>query len=118
MFIMIFQRILLEALLDLLYFPIWWYSGGLIFAFSRVKEFFFSGNAFLAPGIWLRNIFVPMFGQYDWQGRIISFFMRLVQVIFRSLALAVWGAICIILFLFWIILPAIIVLGLANSLIV
>jgi hypothetical protein len=115
MFIIIFQRIVLEAFLDLLYFPLWWYTGGIKFALSRIKDFFMTGNAFLAPGIWLANIFVPMFGQYDWQGRIISFFMRLVQVIFRSLALAVWGAFCVVLFWIWIFLPVIIVWGFVNS---
>jgi hypothetical protein len=32
------------------------------------------GNAQFAPGLWFLNIFVPMFGQYDWQGRSGEFF--------------------------------------------
>jgi len=41
----------------------------------------------LAIGVWTKNIFVPMFGMHDWQSRIISFFMRVVQIIGRSIAL-------------------------------
>jgi len=43
--------------------------------------------------VWLKNLFAPMFGQTDWQGRLISFFMRLavlggrlLQVFFGSVA--------------------------------
>ena len=41
----------------------------------------------LAIRVWIRNIFVPMFGMYDWQSRLISFFMRVVQIIGRTIAL-------------------------------
>lgn len=111
MWILILQRLTIEALLDILYFPIWWYTGGvwhaLLFCANLLKE----GNRNFAPGLWLRNIFVPMFGQYDWQGRIISFFMRLAQIIARSVALLVWMLVCWVLFLIWLALPVMIVAG-------
>lgn len=44
---------------------------------------------YFAIEVWIKNIFVPMFGQHDWQSRLISVFMRLVQIIGRSLALVV-----------------------------
>ena len=114
MWILVFQRILLDVLMDIIYFPVWWYSRGILYWAGRVLEFFKSGNNFLAPGLWLKNIFVPMFGQYDWEGRIISFFMRLFQVIVRGIALFVWLFLCLIIFLAWIILPVYFVLGFFN----
>jgi len=114
MWILVFQRILLDILIDIIYFPVWWYSRGILYWTGRVLEFFKSGNSFLAPGLWLKNIFVPMFGQYDWEGRIISFFMRLFQVIVRGIALFGWLLVCIVVFLIWIILPIYIVLGFFN----
>ena len=60
--------------------------------------------------LWLKNLFVPMFGQHDWQGRLVSFLIRLVQliargiafvvlVIFLTVALALWATGPLVLFL-------------------
>lgn len=114
--IIIFQRLLLEAVLDIVYFPLWWYSAGLARAARRGGERFRQGNSRLAPGLWLKNIFVPMYGQFDWQGRIISFFMRLAQVIGRSVALGVWGVVCFMLWLAWLAWPVVLGYGLISSL--
>ncbi len=111
MWILILQRLAIEALLDILYFPIWWYTGGvwraLLFCLDMLKE----GNSNFAPGLWLSNIFVPMYGQYDWQGRIISFFMRLAQVLARTVGLFIWFVVCLIFFLVWLIIPLAVVMG-------
>jgi len=98
MTILIFQRIILDILWDIVYFPIWWYTRGAKRALLWCLKLFRNGNQILAPGIWLRNIFVPMYGQYDWQGRIVSFFMRLIQIFFRSIALLFWFVISLGLF--------------------
>ncbi|MDO8499609.1 MAG: hypothetical protein Q7S66_03035 [bacterium] len=112
MFILIIQRVILEALLDLFYFPIWWYTGGVKFIVGKIWSLVQAGNAELLPGLWLVNIFVPMYGQYDWQGRMISFFMRSVNIIGRSLALLIWTVACVALFLAWLAFPVVIVNGL------
>jgi hypothetical protein len=39
--------------------------------------------------IWIKNFFVPMYGQYDWTGRLVSIFMRIVVLIGRGIALVV-----------------------------
>jgi len=116
MFALIFQRLLLEAVWDIVYFPIWWYTRGLGHATSWCFDLFKSGNSELGPVLWLTNLFTPMYGQYDWQGRIISFFMRLFNVFGRGLALLVWGVFCLALFLLWILMPIIIVGSIIYSL--
>jgi hypothetical protein len=105
MFALIFQRLLLEAVFDIVYFPLWWYTKGLGHAAQWSLGVFKNGNASLGPGLWLKNIFVPMYGQNDWQGRLVSFFMRLINVIGRSIALFFWMLFSITLFLLWLILP-------------
>ncbi len=115
MYLVILQRLLLEAVLDIFYFPLWWYTGGVKHALFWCFNLFKDGNRTLAPGLWFRNIFVPMYGQYDWQGRIISFFIRLANVIGRMMALGFWFGICITLFAVWFIFPVIIIYGLISS---
>ena len=115
MWILVLQRMTIEFLFDLIYFPVWWYTGGVKHAFKYCIHLFKSGNANLAPGLWLKNILVPMFGQSDFQGRLVSFFMRLANVFFRSLLLLFWLLIVILVFIFWIAFPLFIVMMIINS---
>lgn len=101
--------LVVTQLKELLFFPIWWYSQGLKKAFLYCLNLLKSGHRILAIDLWLKNIFVPMFAQVDWQGRLISFFMRIVQIIFRSIGLLGWLVLVVLLFLVWIILPIIII---------
>ena len=59
----------------------------------------------LALGVWIKNIFVPMFGQRDWQSRLISVFMRIVNIVGRSIALFFWTLIVIFLVGVYLVLP-------------
>jgi len=113
--VVLWPRIILEALGDLVYFPLWWYSAGVKYTGLKIWAFIIFGNSNLAPGIWIKNLFVPMYGQHDIQGRIISFFLRLVQIIARGAALIAWVVIAAILFLIWLMLPAAAVYGLIVS---
>lgn len=115
MWILVFQRVFFEAVLDFAYFPLWWYTGGVLHSARWCFSLFLDGNSNLLPFLWLKNLFVPMFGQYDWQGRIISFLMRFVQFIFRSIGLAIWAAFCLVLFFGWLVLPVIITYGFFKS---
>ena len=116
MWLLIFQRILFDAIIDIFYFPLWWYTGGVLHSLKWCVGFFLEGNENLAPGLWFQNLLVPMYGQYDWQGRIISFFMRFVQFFFRSIALMLWLLVCVILFIIWLSLPVLVMSGLIMSL--
>ena len=90
---------------NILYFPIWWYSQGLkeagLFCLRKISN----GEKVLGLKIWLVNLFKPMYGQYDWQGKLISFFMRLVQLVFRTIAMIIWIIIVFVLFIIWLVLP-------------
>ena len=59
--------------------------------------------------VWIKNLFKPMFGQQDWQGRIISFFMRLAQIIIRFIIWLFWIIFSVAVFVIWIVVPIFIV---------
>lgn len=109
MWVLVAQRIFFDFLFDFVCFPLWWYTGGVKQVFLFSLQLFRDGNLRLAPGLWLKNIFVPMFGQHDLQGRLVSFFMRLVNFIGRSFVLLIWLIVCILVFCAWLILPLVVV---------
>lgn len=76
-----------------------------VFCGQRFKN----GAKVIGLNVWLTNLFRPMFGVRDWQGRIISFFMRLVQIIFRSIATLIWVVIMLAVFIIYLLLPVFIV---------
>ena len=107
-FILTFSRsIILDALENILYFPVWWYGRGLkkrAVGFTRSV----SGLAHnLALKIMFTHIFAPMFGETSKSGRIISFFMRYALLSWR-LFLFLLGTIGLLLLLIiWVALPAV-----------
>ncbi|OGF24010.1 hypothetical protein A3H09_04020 [Candidatus Falkowbacteria bacterium RIFCSPLOWO2_12_FULL_45_13] len=97
-----------ELIFDVLYFPLWWYSRGLVNIIVGVKDFLVNKQKSLALLVWIKNIFKPMYAQYDWQGMLISFFMRVIQIIFRSMTMLVWLVLSLAAIIFWTTLPALI----------
>jgi hypothetical protein len=97
--------VFIDFLRDIVYFPLWWYSRGtakaLFFCLNKIKN----GEKRLGLKIWVANLFRPMFGQYDLAGKIISFFIRLIQIIARSILMLLWIILMIALFFVWLIFP-------------
>ena len=94
---------------DVLYYPVWWYTKGLINTARACVRSVAAQEERLGVSIWISNIFTPMFGQYDWEGRLISFFARVVQIIVRGVALLVWAVLILGLVIVWLLLPLLIV---------
>jgi hypothetical protein len=94
---------------EFLYFPIWWLTVGLkktwIFFVSQVLYF----EASLSVKVWIVNLFRPMYMQTDIAGRLISFFMRLFQIIVRSAALVFFIVVVAVASLVWFFSPLIII---------
>lgn len=95
--------------MDAVYFPFWWYTVGAKKTGLFFWQKFLNGERTIGVRVWLVNLFQPMYSQTDWQGRLISFFMRLVQIVFRALALAIWALLIFCLFLGWLALPLMVV---------
>jgi hypothetical protein len=109
MWILNLQKLTLQLFLDIIYFPVWWYSFGIVTAFDVLRARIRDGNEQFVPLLWLKNIFVPMYGQYDWQGRLMSVFMRFVNIIGRSIALLIWTLVVFALTMLWICAPVLLV---------
>jgi hypothetical protein len=105
-------KIIISLFLEIVYFPIWWYSVGFFRFFGNVRLFLRGQERSLGFWVWAKNIFVPMYGQSDFAGRIISFFMRLIQVIARGFVLLLWVIICLVALILWLALPIFLTLAL------
>ncbi|MFA6043137.1 MAG: hypothetical protein WCV85_01450 [Patescibacteria group bacterium] len=80
-----------EFVQDILLFPVWWYGKGLAKAstalWHRTTEFVQRSR--WSPVIWVKNLFVPMYGDYTKSGRAISFFVRTVVALALTVVLVV-----------------------------
>lgn len=55
--------------------------------------------------VWIKNFFVPMYGQHDWTGRIISVFMRFFVLIGRAIALVIEALLYAVFIVIWALAP-------------
>lgn len=111
-----FGKILVRIIWDFLYFPIWWYSAGFINVLKGVGHFYQQQEASLSFLVWLKNLFVPMYGQHDTIGRLISFFIRLVQIIFRGSMMFIIIILGLAFIAFYLSLPFLILLAIVKQL--
>jgi len=104
-----FSKVIGQLFTDLLYFPFWWYTKGLAKVIRWAEKYLaarLQANGLL---VWLKNIFVPMYGQTDWAGILISFLTRVVQIIVRSIMMLFWLVLTIIVVMIWLIAPIIVI---------
>lgn len=78
---------------------------GLLLVIKKNLQFLRDKQKSLGVLIWIKNIFRPMYGQTDWQGRLISLFIRIVQIIFRSVFLLFFAVMSLVFVLTWIAFP-------------
>jgi len=100
---------------DLLYWPVWWYSAGL-FSFIRkrlvaLKDF----EEDIGLTVWVINWGKPMYGQYDFAGRLISIIVRTAGIIFKALQVMLFFILELILIVGWVVLPVVVVWQLIRS---
>lgn len=107
--------LLIDLIGELLYFPIWWYSQGLKRIVIYVGQSIQNTNRNLAISLMFKNLFKPMFGQYDREGRIISFFFRLIITFFRSILFLLLVILYFLMIIFWIVAPIFVVWGISHN---
>jgi hypothetical protein len=99
------QLLFVDLAGSVVYFPVWWYTKGLqkvidasaTAVWYRVREY--------ALVIWIKNLFVPMYGEYSFWGRAISLMMRFVVLIYRIVALVIEIGVYFIGIAIWVFLP-------------
>jgi hypothetical protein len=98
-------KIVAELARDILMFPVWWYSRGLINQSISIINFLKDQQKSLALTVWVKNIFTPMYGQRDWQGILVSIFMRIIQIIFRGIAMVFYALFGLLRLFIWLVAP-------------
>ncbi|MFH1089467.1 MAG: hypothetical protein V1716_03525 [Candidatus Uhrbacteria bacterium] len=83
-------KLVLETIGRGVFFPVWWYTRGLLDILKFIRGSIKNQYINLGLGVWLANLFVPMYGSTDWASRLISFFIRLFMVVVRGLAMFFW----------------------------
>ena len=101
--------IVVDLVGDFVFFPLWWYTGGFVRMLRRAKRWLDDVRVMMSIGVWVRNIFVPMFAQYDISGRLISFAVRLANIIGRSIALCIMAVLILLTVLIYIIIPPVLI---------
>ncbi|MFA6392337.1 MAG: hypothetical protein WCW66_06385 [Patescibacteria group bacterium] len=108
-FVSALKYVFLELIGKLIYFPVWWYTTG------TKKVLFFIGREIagvanaLGISILFKNLLKPMYGDYSKSGRIISFFMRIIQYVFLLISISIWSVLMALLFIVWLVLPIIVI---------
>ncbi|MBU4369246.1 hypothetical protein KKG58_00605 [Patescibacteria group bacterium] len=105
--ILLFKSIFWDTLTNVLYFPVWWYTIGAKKRFLGLINGVSSLFRNLALKLMFTHLFKPMFGERSISGRIISFFMRLIILIWRSFLFLLGTISFFVLFALWMILPII-----------
>src|SRR3989344_2210726 len=103
-----------ELIGDIVYFPLWWFTAGfsqLLWGLGRNLR---STERHLALGLLLRTLWLPMFGQYDREGRIISFFVRLVILFGRWLYWLCCAFFSLVIVIVWLGLQLVIIIRLLS----
>jgi len=98
-------------------FPFWWYSRGLVKWSKFVWAWFLGYKAYLGVGVWVSNLFVPMYGSNTIAGRLISFFMRSVMIVIRSVGLLFLVLFCSALFLSYVFIPILVIVMVVYNLV-
>lgn len=110
-------KVSVQIVWEFLYFPIWWYTVGFVRFGQKVLNFWRNRQAALGLLVWLKNIFVPMYGQHDFAGRLISFVIRVVQIIYRGLAMLVVFILGLAALVFWLLFPPALVVAIVLQLV-
>lgn len=97
-------------------FPVWWYTRGTVLVLAWAGDSIRDSGRALSLGVWVKNLFVPMYGERGAEGRIISFFIRFCVMILRAIAVGIWSVIVGVLVVLYLVVLAVAVVGLLFNL--
>lgn len=101
--------LLFDVVLDALYSPIWWYTEGLANAFRFFVRNIRYGADMIGIGVWAKSLFKPMYGERTWQGRVVSFVMRTIILVWDIVIFSLLFVFLSIFVLAWILFPPLVV---------
>ncbi|MBU1323042.1 ATP-dependent Clp protease ATP-binding subunit [Patescibacteria group bacterium] len=93
-----------------LHFPLWWYRDSLLWWKRFFKNLLIFLDNKLAVSLMLRMLFIPLFHDVSFLGRILSFIFRVVRVIVGGLIIILTLVSMVFWFLVWLALPIILII--------
>jgi len=102
----LFKFFIVDVLGSVLYFPVWWYTEGFFEIVNWVKRGLSYRWRAYSFSVWMKNFLVPMYGQYDFAGRVVSVFMRFIVLIGRGIAFIAEAFGYLVIVGIWLLLPA------------
>ncbi len=111
------QYVLRDGLKEFVLLPIWWYSTGLLLMLQWFAGSIKGSVRFFALDVWVKNLFVPMYGEESISGRLISFGVRLFMIIVRSIGVAGLCVLVVALALLYLLGFPILIIGIFGNLV-
>lgn len=99
------RLVFVDLLGSIAWFPVWWYSTGILKVMASSRDALQYRARSYAFVIWIKNFFVPMYGQYDITGRFVSVFMRFVILVGRAIAYVVEALVYFFGIMLWAVAP-------------
>lgn len=108
--------IIVDFVLNVVYFPLWWYTTGLLKVVKMIQREAGGLIRSLNLKTLARFLFKPMFGQNDIWGRIISFYVRSVHFVVLTVYTFIYTIAVSLLLIVWILIPPLIAYMIAYNL--
>jgi len=106
--LIIFKNFIFDPIFTILYFPVWWYSLGFLKFFNFLKKNIKEVSCPFVFKILIANLFKPMYGDWSREGRIISFFMRIIHLSWQIFKIVIFLIISLVLLIGYLFLPLLI----------
>jgi hypothetical protein len=104
-FLVLGAQTILNMLWGIIYFPFWWYTRGLVFITAICGRFLSRQEKSLAIMLRIKNLNRPLYENQELLGMLASLWVRIFQIIWRSLIMLFWIIGILIFLYFWIMLP-------------
>lgn len=115
-FVVQLSHALLVGMGEAVSFPWWWYTRGVRRVLGWATRALRGWEHAVGLRLWMRALLVPMYGQTDLQGRLVSFAMRLAVLVGRVVQVVLGTIVVLIAVLGYLALPVLAGAGLIWSL--
>lgn len=99
---LVFRTLLSEGIHEGLFWPVWWYSRGLSETSLWLLNSIRGSVRFFGVDVWVKNWFVPMYGDDSIAGSLISIGVRSVVILVRGLGVVAWFMAAVLLFFLYV----------------
>src|SRR3989304_987660 len=85
------RAVFVQTTREFLLLPFWWYTEGFLKMLALWRQSIGNVSATFGLGIWVKNLFVPMYGDTSFVGRLISFGIRFFMILIRGFGVMMWA---------------------------